>query len=610
MDHRSYRVDARRAVAALLVFILLGGVPVLALSGCRPQAEQLTLETLARELQWTVTPVSAASYALEGLNQRSGPVGLAGFEVRLEARTAEGALLGHTAPVTLPSELGAASAWRHELSLPAEALWPERFSVEAVASSQGDERRLVLVAAAVSPGGIFVHPLWPEHQQVDVAPAQDNHLILSFDVPVDLASLGDNLSINPPLPFTLEAVDPAEVGASGAGFAAKVRPEASWQPFTRYTVTVAAGLTAADGSGTVMGRPRGFTFSTAGRHRHWWSQPPTWSPDGRLVAWVAPSSDGGASLWVGEVATLQAVRLATDALPARPAFSPDSQRLYYPAAVSGGLAIKAITLDTLASSLLIEPSRFAGAYSGHLLASPGGGFLAVQADLGGVDAHSDLQSEVYIYNLESGVLTRLPGEGFTRRLVGWLGELPVYAVTHENYDHAHQFRYNLLAFDPAAGSTRVLVDGGKVECVADFALAGAAAVGTYSGWRARSLPYQIVHEPADIWLLTGLDQSAPPDPVRLTTGVHCRQAVPAPDGTVIAAALVREGSWDIVLINPVAGGEETLIAGGPAAQSAPAWSPDGSRLAYLAVQGSEGQVVLVDPITRASGAFPPIDSGP
>lgn len=597
-----------RQAAALGLVLLLAGLPVLSLAGCRPRVEQLTLDALARELEWTLTPLSTDTYLLECFNRLPDPVALAGLGVHLEALTAAGMVVGLTDPISLPDRLAAKATLTFDFSLPVAALWPDQFTVAAVVAAGTPPQSVQVDSISRTPGDIFLTSLWPEDQQVDYPPSQDNHLVLSFDQPIDLASLSEELSFDPALDFTLERGDPDLSDAGRTPFTVKVRPTTALRPFTHYRLTVGAGLTTADGSGTIMGRPRGITFSTAGVHRDWWSQPPVWSPDGGKVAWVAPSSGGRAALWLGEVATLGSVELAGDVLPATPAFSADSQRVYYTAAVDGRLAVKVIDLATRSSGLLIEPSRLAGAYAGRLLSSPGGRFLAVEAELGGVDAHSDLQSEVYIFNLESGVLTRLPGNGFTRRLVGWLGERPVYAETYENYDHGHLFRYDLAVFDPVEGAPRTLIPAGRLECVADFGLAGAR--GAYSTWEARSMPFHILHQPTDVWYLSGLDGETPPDPARLTTGGHYRQAVPSPDGTVIAAAKVVEGSWDVVLLNPVAAGTETLIAGGPAAQSAPAWSPDGTRLAYIEAEGYRGRVVLVDPITRASGSFPPATIGP
>ncbi len=48
----------------------------------------------------------------------------------------------------------------------------------------------------------------------------------------------------------------------------------------------------------------------------------------------------------------------------------------------------------------------------------------------------------------------------------------------------------------------------------------------------------------------------------------------------MAAAKVVDASWDIVLVN-TSTGEERVAASGPASQFGPAWSPDGTHLAYF-----------------------------
>jgi Tol biopolymer transport system component/predicted Ser/Thr protein kinase len=72
----------------------------------------------------------------------------------------------------------------------------------------------------------------------------------------------------------------------------------------------------------------------------------------------------------------------------------------------------------------------------------------------------------------------------------------------------------------------------------------------------------------------------------------------SPESVFMAYGLTREGSAD-VMIQPVAGGEAQLLAGGPGTQTSPRWSPDGKYLAY--VSSSEGGTpVLIAP--RHGGA--------
>jgi Tol biopolymer transport system component len=67
----------------------------------------------------------------------------------------------------------------------------------------------------------------------------------------------------------------------------------------------------------------------------------------------------------------------------------------------------------------------------------------------------------------------------------------------------------------------------------------------------------------------------------------------SPESVFMAYGLTREGSAD-VMIQPVAGGEAQLLAGGPGTQTSPRWSPDGKYLAYVS-SSEEGTPVLIAP---------------
>jgi dipeptidyl aminopeptidase/acylaminoacyl peptidase len=99
------------------------------------------------------------------------------------------------------------------------------------------------------------------------------------------------------------------------------------------------------------------------------------------------------------------------------------------------------------------------------------------------------------------------------------------------------------------------------------------------------------------------DGSAPP--TQLTDG-DFEDASPAwsPDGTRIAFASARHDDWDIepfgdLFVVDAAGGEPTRLTAGDAAHEAPAWSPDGSLIACRRNVGGydyphHGQIAVVD----------------
>lgn len=62
----------------------------------------------------------------------------------------------------------------------------------------------------------------------------------------------------------------------------------------------------------------------------------------------------------------------------------------------------------------------------------------------------------------------------------------------------------------------------------------------------------------------------------------------SPDGTRIAFASDRGGSWDIWIID-LKGGQPVQVTHGPADEIHPSWSPDGNRLIYSSLPAGSGQ---------------------
>jgi len=68
----------------------------------------------------------------------------------------------------------------------------------------------------------------------------------------------------------------------------------------------------------------------------------------------------------------------------------------------------------------------------------------------------------------------------------------------------------------------------------------------------------------------------------------------SPESEFIAYGQIREGSFDVV-VQPVAGGEAAVRAGGPGDETAPRWSPDGKYLAYISSSEPGSPILLVPP---------------
>lgn len=575
------------------------------LAGCFPKPPvALDLGQTVASLTWVLTsgpPAAEGAYRLSFTNSGDSAVTTIGLVAFVRAEVGAPASYPQSQPVPLPETVAPGTSGAVTLSLPTAAEWPETFVVVGLVKPAGGGQDPVEVAESTfAPNAIAVTPVWPEDGYLDF-PVGD-YLLLKFSVPVGLDSLRSALALDPAMPVEVTP----DTNQDPCTF--EIHPTSALAPYTLHTLTLSADLRSADGT-TRMGRGRVFHFST-GSSTYSDLGTPAWSADGAKVSWTAPGAEGF-DLYVGETGTMTAQAEVTGVQGGTPAWGAatsggsgagDSTSLYFAGAESGKPTVCRLDTQTGAVTVLVRAADLADPFRVEVSACPAGGYLAIEANYGGVDAHSDLLKSIYLYNFGSGGLTRLPGHGLTSSVVGWVGSSLLYAATYQQFDNSHHFRYNLYVYDPASASEETLLAAGELDNSGGYSVALGAPVGAYWAWEAQNLGVTIVHRPADIWVMWGLDETSVPAPVQLTTGGRYRDVALAPDGTLVAAAKADAGSWDLVVLDS---GEtiERSLASGPAAQFAPAWSPDGTKIAYVEARGQTWSVVVLDPATDASSVF-------
>jgi Tol biopolymer transport system component len=83
------------------------------------------------------------------------------------------------------------------------------------------------------------------------------------------------------------------------------------------------------------------------------------------------------------------------------------------------------------------------------------------------------------------------------------------------------------------------------------------------------------------------------EPSLLTTDSSDTAPAWSPDGTQIAFISARSGNWELYLTQ-AATGEQTRLTDQPSADVAPTWSPDGRQLAFLSNRGGAWALHLLD----------------
>lgn len=83
------------------------------------------------------------------------------------------------------------------------------------------------------------------------------------------------------------------------------------------------------------------------------------------------------------------------------------------------------------------------------------------------------------------------------------------------------------------------------------------------------------------------------NPARLTTDASDDAPAWSPDGTQVAFSSARTGNWELFVID-IATGRETRLTNELALDLAPTWSPDGRELAFLSNRGGAWAVHILD----------------
>jgi len=306
---------------------------------------------------------------------------------------------------------------------------------------------------------------------------------------------------------------------------------------------------------------------------------PTWSPDGKRVAFARCGRGGDCSIYVVEATggTERTIGTPGDLAVEDLVWSPDGRQLAFAGrrGRQGAFSIHLLPLDGSPPQRLTSP---ASSYPGDLdpAFSPDGRLLAF------VRTALDGRQDVDVVPVTGGKTRRLAREQKGVTGLDWTpdGGAVVYAANREG----------------AAGLWRVALDGGAPRWVA-LGSDGGEIAGPSVG-RAGGIVFarQLVRsQVVDVSVGAGLaGEGGTVRPVLPSTRDD-RQPAVSPDGRRVAFVSTRTGSHEVWTSGRTGTDPRRLTQFDGARVSGPRWSPDGRRLVVSARADGDADVFVVEP---------------
>jgi len=355
---------------------------------------------------------------------------------------------------------------------------------------------------------------------------------------------------------------------------------------------------------------------------------PAISADGKLVAYASDrSGEGNLDIWVQQIGSREALRLTRDqADDSGPAFSPDGRRIAFHSEREGGGIYVVSTLGGEQRRITDSGRRPRFSPDGNWIAyhvaigtdiAPGlGSKVSLVAPTGGVprdiqpaflSTHHPIWSpdgkHLLFFGQREYAATQDTGDWWVAPVPTAAGEAAVNTGARANFR-----RQRLAAFAPSVWlpGDRIVFSGGRDDTRNLWQVAisprnwqitapperltfGTGLELLPSGAGAR-LVFASLTENIDIWSIPlhpdrGADQGKVSGSMQRLTQDAAPDVQPAisSDGTKLVFGSNRSGSWE-VWMKDLESGNETALTSPPGSKGRPAFSTDGSKVAYVVTE--------------------------
>lgn len=287
-------------------------------------------------------------------------------------------------------------------------------------------------------------------------------------------------------------------------------------------------------------------------------QYPTWSPDGRWIAFTRIDAEGCALF---TIAALGGVEQKRTECPARwvdgLTWSPTSDAIYYSSKLpdSRHFGIYRLDLATDKQHLITEAhySGFNGAWMPRL--SPDGNHLAF------LSRRNKGSEDLFLLSFSDDTVRPLTGDGGSIEGLSWQSDNRSLVISSDR--------------DGFPSLWQVFLDGTPPRWIS---ASGPGALNPTSAHLSNHIAYEQRSYSSSIWKMSADTSHAEQQPYSSTRWEGSLQY--SPDGTQVAFVSTRSGTLDLWVVNTDGTDLRPLTTNGMPLGNAPRWSPDGRFIAF------------------------------
>jgi len=327
---------------------------------------------------------------------------------------------------------------------------------------------------------------------------------------------------------------------------------------------------------------------------------PQWSHDGEEIAYLVRTGNSDtAELWKVDIKEGKERLLASDlSWPGNISWSPDDSSILYTKMVA--LPDKNFPVPEVCSvsrkgqveNIIVSARELkevsSDVYPSNVYPwwSPDGKKIALQLDMPGVDAHSDLPRYMAVVDSDGGKVHQVEGQIFA----GWQeGNSLMVLKTHQDYNYGRSYRYDLFQVDADGDKpVKLLLGEGKISNFDRSSQSSNLDTLVIGQWKSLNTVYGFKNEGTEL-LLYDVPQNSLTN-LGLDSGYQKHPAI-SPRENVIAFAANKDGNWNLYM-------QQNGIAKQLTTDSAhdlyPAWSPDKNLLAFVSTRSGTEEIWVLN----------------